>query len=66
MVYGSMDKYVTVEGINVFETPEAVCGDFGTDESIWIPKSQMEDWPDLGDFGEWIIQEWIAIEKGIV
>jgi len=39
---------------------------FGLSEEVWIPKSQLEEWPDEDDFGEVWIQEQIAKEKGIL
>jgi len=34
--------------------------------TAWIPKSQCEDWPNVGQTGTLLAQEWILIEKGLV
>lgn len=35
---------------------------------VWIPKSQVQDCHQIGRGSEWefVIPEWLAIEKGIV
>jgi hypothetical protein len=56
---------ISIEGKNIRETFEAVYGDFG-DIKEWIPKSQMEDWPDVGEEGLFEMEEWIAYEKELI
>ncbi len=34
--------------------------------TVWLPKSQIEDWPEVGDSGDVILPEWLAIEKGLI
>ena len=58
--------YITTQGTTVHYTVGAVLIDFDEDEPKWIPKSCLEDWPDKGEFGEVIILESLAIEKGII
>lgn len=36
------------------------------EEEIWLPKSQLEEWPDIGEEGTVIMTEWIAEEKGLI
>jgi len=57
---------ISVEATTLRETDQAVLFDFGLPEEVWIPKSQLEEWPDEDDFGEVWIKEWIAKEKGII
>ena len=32
----------------------------------WLPKSQLEDWPDVGESGSLIIKTWLAEEREFV
>ena len=41
-------------------------GDSHHREEVWIPKSLIEDWPEVGESGEIEIPEWLAIEEGLV
>ena len=62
----SNDKnLIEVFGIVSAETDLAIKVDCGTG-IIWIPKSQLEDWPNINKSGEILMQEWIAKEKGII
>jgi len=47
------------------ETDDAVLVEY-EGEDIWIPKSCLEDYPDVGDGGDILVQQWIAVEKGMV
>jgi len=58
-------KWVEIFGENVKETDDAVKVDDG-DTSVWIPKQFMEDWPDEGEDGDFIIEEWIALETELI
>lgn len=46
------------------ETEQAVLFTDG-DEQFWIPKSQMEEWPEEGDSGVAIVAEWFAEKEGL-
>lgn len=35
-------------------------------EEVWVPKSIMEEWPDVDDEGEIELPEWFAIQEGLV
>ena len=59
-------KLIELEGETIVETDEAVLSDFGRDGNVWVPKIQMEDWPDKGMFGEVLIEKWIAEEKDLL
>jgi len=55
--------YVTLDVIEVLhETDSAVLFEHESGRK-WVPKSQLEDWPEIGDPGEIIITEWWATEK---
>lgn len=60
----------SIEGTVIRQTDLAIHVDFdGTgdpDDYVWLPKSQLEDWPDVGDTGEIMIPQWLAEDKGIV
>lgn len=47
-------------------TEGAVKFDFGGKKPLWIPKSQLEDWPDVGKHGQVLMKEWIALEEGLI
>ena len=58
--------YVTIDVDEVIrETDDAILVDLEGGK-YWLPKSQLEDWPDKGEKGEVEISEWMAIEKGLI
>lgn len=57
--------YVELDALNTGETPAAVRLHDG-DRSFWVPKSLMEDWPDRGQSGTALIQEWFLIKEGLI
>lgn len=58
-------EYADVFGENKAETDEAVCLDDGYKE-IWIAKSIMTEWPEKGDAGDFVMEEWAAIENDLI
>ncbi len=66
MTISNMPGYIEITGTHLHETDDAVMFDFGVDRNVWIPKSCMEDWPDRGEAGTVLMEEWMAIEKEIV
>ena len=36
------------------------------DEEYWLPKSQLDDWPDIGDSGTVTIETWLAEQKELI
>lgn len=36
------------------------------DIEVWLPKSQLEEWPAVGKTGEIEVPEWLAEKKGLV
>ncbi len=61
-----MKGYVEITGTVLIETELAIRADCGLDTPVWLPKSQLEDWPDIGDTGEILIPEWLAEEKELI
>ena len=55
-------RYVEIEAMVEHITEDAVLLDDGT----WIPISCLEDWPDVGETGIVMVEEWFAIKKEIV
>jgi len=58
-------RFVEVDGQNEKETDSAVKL-FNGDKKAWIAKSLMEEWPGEGEFGSFIIQEWVAIDNELI
>ena len=56
---------IVITAENKGETELAVLLD-NSQACEWVPKSQMEDWPDEGEYGEVVIKEWMAIEKEFI
>ena len=49
---GDKNEYVVIQVDNVIhETDEAILIEVDK-EAQWLPKSQLEDWPRVGDSGE--------------
>jgi hypothetical protein len=47
------------------ETDKAILVDYEGKE-YWLPKSQLEDWPDVEDGGDIEVPLWLLEEKGMV
>ena len=63
----SNSKYmVEIACSTIQETEKAVLIDIGLKEPVWLPKSQLEDWPDKGYDGEIILSEQYAKKKGLI
>ena len=61
-----MDKsMVEVSGTVKHETDAAIFVDFG-DEEVWLPKSQLEEWPELDETGDVIMPYWLALDKDLI
>lgn len=61
-----MKDLIEITGTALHQTRDAVMFDFGHTTNIWLPKSVMEDWPDIGDTGEVLMPEWLALDKGLI
>lgn len=48
------------------ESEKAIKIDDGSGKHTWLPKSQLEDWPDVGTTGSLLIPEWLAEEKEFI
>lgn len=49
----------------VSETEMAVCFNDGN-KQFWVPKSVMEDWPDIGHDGIALVCIWFAKEEELI
>ena len=58
-------KYTEIDVKNTGETDLSVWFDDG-DKKFNVPKSVMEDWPDLNKTGTALIQIWFAEQEGLV
>lgn len=47
------------------ETEKAILVDYEGDD-YWLPKSQLEDWPNVEEFGEIACPIWLLEEKGMI
>ncbi len=56
---------IDVYGTTKAETDLASLFDDGTLE-VWIPKSQCEEWPAVGEEGELLLPEWLAQDKELI
>jgi len=61
-----INGYVEVFGTVLSENFVSIKADCGIDKDVWLPKSQLEDWPDVGESGEILMTEWMAIKKGLI
>ncbi len=60
-------EMITVYGDIVQETEDAILVDCGTDEAVWLPKSQIEYDGERGDTDvEISLPDWLAEDKGLV
>ena len=62
----SIKGYIEIFGEVKAETDLAILADVGEKNDVWLPKSQLEDWPDVNKSGEIMMTEWIAEEKGLI
>jgi hypothetical protein len=66
------EEWTEIEGTVIKETPAtdksegAIYVDFEDGLKEWLPKSQLDDWPDEGDTGLIRMKTWLAEEKGLV
>lgn len=55
-------RMVEIEAEVIAETDMAIL----IDDGIWLPKSQLEDWPSVGGIGVIIMPEWLAEDKELI
>ena len=58
-------EYAEIDVKNTGETEMAVQFNDG-DRQFWVPKSCLEDWPDINKTGTALVAIWFAGEKGII
>ncbi len=59
------DEMVDIIGTTKAETDKGVLIEFA-DKEVWLPKSQIEDWPDIDEEGDVIMPEWLAEDKELI
>lgn len=61
-------KVVEIECVVRRQTNKAYLIDFGANEDVWVPRSQISDESEPGSDGVMsiFIPEWLAIDKGIL
>ena len=60
-MYSNEPNLVPVNGYNIFETVKAVKAFLKFKDKrvqVWVPKKFCEDWPDVGEYGEFLIEDW--------
>jgi hypothetical protein len=55
---------IEIEAEVIAETDMAILINDGMGE-IWLPKSQLDDWPEVYSTGEIVMPEWLAKEKDL-
>ena len=58
-------EYVEIIGTTLRETDDAVLIEFA-DGEVWLPKSQLEGWPDVGEEGDVVMPYWLAMDKELI
>lgn len=58
--------FTEINGTVLSETEMAIMVDFGMTHNVWLPKSQLEDWPDINKNGDVLMPEWLAEEKDLI
>ena len=58
-------EYIEIDVEVITETDQAVLVDDG-DNQIWVPKSVMQEWPEVGETGTAAIAEWFCLEEGLI
>ena len=67
----TLAQYCEVSCILLKESPsgKAFLIDHGTEEAVWVPKSQIQNHPDELEEGasvDLLIPKWLATEKGLI
>jgi len=56
---------IEIACFTLYQTEKAVKIDAG-DRVVWLPISQLEDWPDVGQDGVVLMPEWLAKDKELI
>lgn len=64
--FSNKKEIIEIEGEVIIETDLAIMINAEGGDEIWLPKSQLEDWPDVGDEGEILLPRWLAEEKELI
>lgn len=57
---------IEVYGTTLGETDLAIYFDAGTRGAQWLPKSELEEYPEKDQTGECLMPEWLAEEKEFI
>jgi len=63
--FSNAKDIIEIYGIIHAETKMAIFVDVGNN-TVWLLKSQIEDWPNVGESGEILMPEWLAKDKCII
>lgn len=63
--FSNKPHLIEITCFTLYETEKAVRVDAG-DKEVWLPMSQLEDWPEIGCDGVVIMPEWLAKEKELI
>jgi len=65
--YSEGKEPIVVTGTILRETDAAILLDVNRDEpAIWLPKSQVEYYGDVGEEVDVEVADWLAFEKGLI
>lgn len=59
------DEFVNIPGATKAETNLAVLFEFA-DKEEWLPKSLLEDYPDMDEEGDVMMPEWLAYDRDLI
>jgi hypothetical protein len=60
-----MNRYIGLDVEVVTESALAVKFTDG-DKEFWVPKRVMDEWPEVGESGTALIEEWFAEKEGLI
>ena len=63
--FSNTKDIIEIACYTLYQSEKAVKVDAG-DREVWLPISQLEDWPDVGEFGVVLMPEWLAKDKGLI
>ena len=61
-----MSKRMVEIEVKVMATTETAILINDVAEEVWLPKSQLEDWPNVGKTGKIVMPEWLAKDKELL
>lgn len=64
--FSNAKDIIEIEAYTLYQSEKAIKVDVGDRGEIWLPISQLEEWPDVGQEGVVWMPEWLAKEKGLI